>query len=226
MNPEFLQSLVNAKVFLDKATFHATPILAEPPTLAYGSLFSCTIGRYCHLGGSLIGDKTTIGRYSQSASGTQIGVGGHPTNWLSTHFFQYRDCFEPYPADHSSSLLGKFDETAPTTIGSDVWIGAMAFIKSGVTVGHGAIVAAGAVVVKDVEPYAIVGGNPAKLIRYRFPKPVIERLLAIRWWELEHEAICRLPFNEIERCLDILEQRQARGELPRLPPRYIRIQAQ
>ena len=75
------------------------------------------------------------------------------------------------------------------TIGSDVWIGARAMIVDGVHVGHGAVVAAGAVVTKDVEPYSIVGGVPARVLRYRFPPEVIAGLLEIEWWNWPYHRI-------------------------------------
>jgi lipopolysaccharide transport system ATP-binding protein len=75
------------------------------------------------------------------------------------------------------------------TIGSDVWIGAKATIMSGVKIGHGAIVAAGALVTKDVEPYSVVGGNPAKHLKYRFDEKQIDGLLSIGWWDWEESKI-------------------------------------
>lgn len=199
------------------------PISVEAPVQMSGVIYSCRVGRHSALNGAYIGEKTTIGRYCQSALGSQIGIGGHPTDWLSTHFFQYRDHFEAYPADHPESLLGKFEETQPTSIGSDTWVGSNAFIKSGVTVGPGAIIAAGAVVLEDVPPYAIVGGVPARVIRLRFPEPIVERLLRVRWWEFPHAAVSRLPFNQVERCLDILEERIARQEIEREAEKHIRV---
>ena len=82
-----------------------------------------------------------------------------------------------------------YEDCPLTTIGNDVWIGAHAQIKSGITIGTGSIVAAGAVVTKDVPPYAIVGGVPAKIIRYRFPEETVEKLLKSEWWKLSDKEI-------------------------------------
>jgi acetyltransferase-like isoleucine patch superfamily enzyme len=74
-------------------------------------------------------------------------------------------------------------------VGNDVWIGAKSTIMSGIKIGHGAVVAAGALVTKDVEPYSIVGGNPAKFIKYRFTQEQIEKLLEIKWWYWDDDKI-------------------------------------
>jgi len=107
----------------------------------------------------------------------------HPVDWVST------------------SLLVCHQYEAPLTlteIGNDVWIGNGAVVMAGVKVGHGAIIARNAVVTKDVEPYQIVGGNPARAIRYRFSESTRAALLASQWWELDHEALCQLPFDDID----------------------------
>jgi tetrahydrodipicolinate N-succinyltransferase len=84
-----------------------------------------------------------------------------------------------------------FEENKAITIGHDVWIGARALIRDGVNIGHGAIIGAGAVVLDDVPSYAIVGGVPAKLIRFRFAEDIIKRLLELKWWEWSDDMLCK-----------------------------------
>ena len=121
--------------------------------------------------------KVSIGRYASIADQVSIIAGGeHRLNWVSTYaFIENWKLTELYP-----KLEKKWK--GHIQIGHDVWIGSRATILSGVTIGDGAVVAACAVVVKDVPAYAIVGGNPARIIRYRFPEYQIKELLAIRWW--------------------------------------------
>jgi chloramphenicol O-acetyltransferase type B len=122
--------------------------------------------------------EVRVGSYSSIAEDVQIFVGGeHHPEWVST--FPFRAAFR---------MPGRFEDgqpvsRGPVTIGNDVWIGLGALILSGVTVGDGAVIAANAVVTKDVRPYAIVGGNPAREIRRRFRDDQVDRLLEIRWWD-------------------------------------------
>jgi acetyltransferase-like isoleucine patch superfamily enzyme len=125
-----------------------------------------------------------IGSYCSIAEDVQFLVGGnHHPEWVST--FPFRAVF---------GLPGEFEDgqpasRGPITIGNDVWIGLGALILSGVTIGDGAVVAAGALVTKDVRPYAIVGGNPAREIRRRFSDEQVEALLEARWWEWPEEEL-------------------------------------
>jgi len=128
----------------------------------------------------------TIGSYCSIAGRVQIFLGGnHRTDWVSTFTFDRR-----YP--HLKKWLAGINSNSSNgnvVIGSDVWIGYDSLILSGITIGDGAVVAARAVVTKDVPPYAIVGGNPAKIIRYRFSEKTIARLLKIKWWEWDKSKV-------------------------------------
>jgi acetyltransferase-like isoleucine patch superfamily enzyme len=128
----------------------------------------------------------TIGSFCSIADRVMVYLGGnHRVDWITTYPF-------PAFADHWETARGIEGHPATNgdvTIGNDVWVGSGATIMSGVTVGDGAALATGCVVTKDVEPYAIVGGNPARLIRHRFAPEIVERLLEISWWEWSDERI-------------------------------------
>ena len=130
---------------------------------------------YCNI------QNTSIGKYTSIGSNVNICIGGHPTDLVTTHpaFYSNNKAFETY------SDATYFDEYKKSKIGNDVWIGSNSTILNSVTVGDGAIIAYGAIVTKDVPPYSIVGGIPAKHIKYRFKEETIKRLLEIKWWELK-----------------------------------------
>lgn len=141
--------------------------------------FVGSIGRFCSIGiGAVIGQEKH----------------NHPTDWLSTHPFQYTDTDWEYDAPIEMACIGH-----------DVWVGHHALIMEGVNVGTGAIIATRAVVTQDVPPYAVVAGVPARVIRYRYPDDMIERLLATQWWERDFEQLKKLPLNDPEACLDKLD---------------------
>jgi len=150
---------------------------------------------------SFIGCRSKIGRYVSVGMNATVGPGNHPMNWLTTHDIGlWRHFSEPQDESARVQMLRSIETTL--SVGNDVWIGANAFVRSGLTIGDGAIIAAGAVVVKDVPPYAIVGGNPAHVIRMRFPDNTVERLLASKWWTLPLDYVETLPLPRIEACLD------------------------
>ena len=134
---------------------------------------------------------TSVGNFTIIARNCIVGLGAHPTNTLSPHSIFYKKHRWKWHDDWCKDT-GFRESDKPITIGNGVWIGMRCLILDGVTIGDGAIVAAGAVVTKDVPPYAIVGGVPAKVLKYRFAPEVIERLLEIKWWNLPDEEITRV----------------------------------
>ncbi len=135
------------------------------------------------------GAKLTIGTYGSIADDVNIMLGGnHRTDFITTYPFGAMPALWPKAAGRNDYAVSRGD----VVIGHDVWLGSGCMILSGVTVGHGAVVAARAVVTKDVAPYAIVGGNPAGVIRMRFETDTVARLLASQWWDLPRERIVAL----------------------------------
>jgi virginiamycin A acetyltransferase len=141
------------------------------------------VGDYSYLNSGTIVASGRIGRFCSIGSNCQIGMADHPIEFLSTSPLLYG----PVNVFGDGSHWEHYGE--PPEIGSDVWIGAQAFIRQGVTVGHGAVIGAAAVVLKDVPPYAIAVGVPARVMRYRFSPATVERLLESRWWELPVSAL-------------------------------------
>ncbi len=123
-------------------------------------------------------DKLIIGKYCSIGSGAvfmMAGNQGHRIDWVSTFPFYFQ-------ANIFKESQNAYIKAGDTIIGNDVWIGSEAMIMSGVTIGTGAVVAARSVVVKDIPPYAVTGGNPAKILKYRFKEDEIKKLLTMKWW--------------------------------------------
>lgn len=129
-------------------------------------------------------DRVTIGKYCSFANGVLIIASGEH-NYSAISNFPFYAHYLNHGSDIDTFSKGHI------TIGNDVWVGAKALILSGVSIGDGAVVAAGAVVTKDIPPYAIVGGVPAKIIKYRFTPKVIKDLLEIQWWNWDDNVIAK-----------------------------------
>lgn len=162
-----------------------------------------TYGRPTVFEGTLA--KLTIGAFCSFSVGIAVALGNHRTDTATTFpFVALRHLWPDAPAVRDHVTRGDI------TIGSDVWVGAGAFIGSGVTIGDGAVIGANSVVTRDVPPYAIVGGSPAAVIRYRFAPEIIERLLALKWWSWDYDRVSRyLPLmmdSDITAFLDAAEK--------------------
>jgi len=169
-------------------------------------------GKYVGMNESCFIARATIGAFCAIGARTSINPFNHPTNWLSTNEFQYHpksfDWVEEY--NNFVRLERTPDMFKRVTVGNDVWTGHNVNVMAGVNVGDGAIIAAGSVVTKDVPPYAIVAGVPATVKRMRFPERTVQRLLLVKWWDLELPELSGLPFRDIDRCLDLLEEIRAK----------------
>jgi acetyltransferase-like isoleucine patch superfamily enzyme len=146
--------------------------------------------------------KIIFGKYISIAEGVNFMLGSnHNVNRVTTYLnFKIAEGV----MDHNGML-----SNGNIVIGNDVWIGLNAVIMDGITIGDGAVIAAGSIVTKNVEPYSIVGGTPAKIIKKRFDKKTIDRLLKTKWWDLSKEVLEILsPYlfsEEVDRFLEILE---------------------
>ncbi|MCB5200730.1 chloramphenicol acetyltransferase [Loktanella sp. TSTF-M6] len=178
----------------DKAFVHPDCDITDSHFGAY-----VEIGRGSRIGNTTFGDysycdryadiaNARIGKFANIAAFTRIGATDHPLDTAACHHFLYRsdDYWDDADRDpaffaHRASRLAH--------IGHDTWIGAGAMIKPEVTLGHGAVVAAGAVVTRDVDPYTIVAGTPARPLRLRQPRDIADRLIALAWWDWPHDRL-------------------------------------
>jgi phosphonate metabolism protein (transferase hexapeptide repeat family) len=177
--------------------------LSEEPTIhPTASVNQSTLGRYtevgerCRIDEVEFGDYSyierdgmiwcaTIGKFANLAASVRINATNHPTWRATLHHFTYRAANYWPDADMEQDFFAWRRENR-VVIGHDVWIGHGATVLPGVTIGNGAVVGSGAVVSKDVAPYTIVGGVPAKLIRERFGKDIAARFEKLAWWDWDH----------------------------------------
>lgn len=182
----------------EKVTIEENVVAEQYSTMPYKNFSS--VGAFsfptCHFTGNV-----NIGRFCSIANNVKIMGGNHPMNRFTTHMLTYNGNFDKFAkAEFDSEWVLKPFNTAPKNpvIGHDVWIGNDVVLKGGIIIGDGAIIAANSVVTKDVPPYAVVAGVPARVMKYRFEADVINQLLKLKWWDYHYTD---LPDNN--RCDDI-----------------------
>lgn len=150
-------------------------------------LNSCSLGDFTYIASGTQVSKTVLGKYCSIGPDCKIGLGKHPAkDFVSTHPIFFSTLKQ---AQITFAEKNYFNEFAEINIGNDVWIGANTIILDGVKISDGVIIAAGSVVTKDMPAYAIVGGIPAKIMRYRFEINEINKLLEIEWWNADIENL-------------------------------------
>lgn len=182
------------------------PQLGETPTIhATANIRDSNLGRFVEIGEgtkileSSVGDYSYtarfadiayshLGKFVNVAAFVRINPGEHPYYRASLHHFMYRSSYF-WPEEIDESFVFDWRRSRPVHVGHDTWIGHGAIIMKGVTVHDGAVVASNAVVTKDVPPYAIVAGTPAKIIKWRHPPATAQRLQGLAWWNWDHESL-------------------------------------
>lgn len=180
-------------------------------------LSSAFIGKNSFIGansymndGGCVRSGVFIGRYCSIGRRVTLGAGSHFMLGLSTSPAVRAGTANPYTREQVVSLGGATRKSPYTIIGSDVWIGDGVVVIPGVTIGVGAVIGANSVVTRDVPPYAVAGGVPARVIKYRFPEEIIPNLLSTEWWERPTEKLQELPTGNIFEFIDAIEKEQAR----------------
>lgn len=178
-------------------------------------------------------EASSIGRFCMIAHAVNVGFATHPTSFISGHFAFRYDEKADYAHDFMTIMHDDTEEQMRKTylehsiyplpvIGNDVWIGYGAMVLNGVSIGDGAVVAAGSMVTKDVPPYSIVGGNPARIIKMRFSEELVEQLLRIKWWEYGADILHGLDLSNHDNIWRLAERVQS-GEYEKFTPPKIVI---
>lgn len=183
------QAIIGDRVCMTNDTKLGIKVLVQNDTI----LNHAQIGNYTYISRHSLIQNTQIGNYCSISHEFLCGLGAHPLNLFSTSplFYKKKNCFRQEIIHQDID----FEEYKKVIIGNDVWIGARVTIMDGVKIGNGSVIASGAVVTKDVPPYAIVGGVPAKIIKYRAATEEIAKYTNSNWWELSPKEALSIMKN-------------------------------
>ncbi|ARU01272.1 chloramphenicol acetyltransferase [Yoonia vestfoldensis] len=174
---------IHADCSINDASFGAYVEIGQGSRIAHSS-----IGDYSYCDRFADIANTTLGKFANIAAFVRIGATDHPMDKASLHHFHYRSAsYFDDAADDADWFAHR--RSRRTMIGHDTWIGHGAQIRPEVTIGHGAVVASGAIVTKDVAPYMIVAGIPATPLRARFSDAIADRMMALAWWDWPHDRL-------------------------------------
>ncbi len=198
-----IRALFSKKNHFTSVVFHS--VVNPTASIRNGvRAYNSIVGKYSYVARNTLLQNTQLGAFCSVSEGCNIGMPSHPADFVSTSpvFLIGGNCLKTHFAQIP------YKATQRTKIGNDVWIGAHAQIKGGVTIGDGAIIGAGAVVTKDVPDYAVVGGVPAKILKYRFDEKTIAQLKQSKWWEMDESALRKIAdcFDDPKRMLSAQNQ--------------------
>lgn len=214
-------------VYVDNKIILEKDLIVEAPVLIKSGTYSVNeIGAFTYFNGRTFSKNVkSVGRYCSIAPDITLGHYAHPTNTISHHnvFFgigKWMEDFHSYKNDTFNKKHIK-KKSGEIIIGNDVWIGAHVFVMNGIEIGDGAIIGGGSIVTHDVPPFAVVGGNPASIIRYRFSQEIIKTLLELKWWNYGPEILNNTNLIDINECINVIKQRIKEGIKPYKANKYV-----
>lgn len=173
---------------------------------AGAELNSVNIDRYSYVGHNTHINNCDIGAFCSIAGDVVIGGSSHPIEWVSTSpvFHTKKNAL------NTSFSSNRYATLAKTVIGNDVWIASHAMVKGGVSIGDGAVIGMGSIVTKDIPPYEVWAGNPAKMIRKRFDKDKVQQLLDLKWWDYSDDKLTEMGnlFSDLDIFLNAAKKRK------------------